>query len=364
MPPNVPDQSAATGRLSLPLDANAASVHPLVTVNRVPSVEFPSRRDGPPPSVVPHRPGMPTACPWEPHARGYVPGQPPVSQDAHGLSVGVSRSLLGPRPTPAKNVTIPRASRGHSPAHARPRTCSDQRKHPTDKPWAFPSGPADSLCSRVRAQRGVLPPRLRSPRPSSRGPPALDRNVCRNRARASRASISKTPDRVLLFTALFVAISPLRHDSSQVFNTNEVGCYLFVGRFLHRQSRLLAFLHSRLIRSSNQRSIVSWCRLHQRRIFQRAIHYLVEHRRVFGRWCRYRQGRKSPLSRALRRFEIVEASVFITITSTPRPKYAHTAKVVAQIAATAIMFRRESLAFIWLCLLATNESNYPAVTPQ
>ena len=126
-------------------------------------------RDGPPPSVVPQRPGMPTACPWEPHARCYVPGQPPVSQDAHGLPVGVSRSLLGPRPTPAQNVTIPRASRGHSPAHATPRTCSDQRKHPTDKPWAFPSGPAGSLCSRVRAQRGVLPPRQQSSRAAKKG---------------------------------------------------------------------------------------------------------------------------------------------------------------------------------------------------
>ncbi len=39
--------------------------------------------------------------------------------DAHGLPVGVSRSVLEPRAAPAKNVTIPRASRGHSPMLAK-----------------------------------------------------------------------------------------------------------------------------------------------------------------------------------------------------------------------------------------------------
>jgi len=63
---------------------------------------------------------MPTACPWEPHARCYLAGPVPISPDARGLPAGVSRSFLGPRLTPAKNVTIPRTSRGHSPALARP----------------------------------------------------------------------------------------------------------------------------------------------------------------------------------------------------------------------------------------------------
>ena len=105
---------------------------------------------------------MPTACPWEVHARCYrrralrarngcprlVRGRftlgaktpRPSSNgadahrlvrgcftfgatdaapsnngaDAHGLSVGGSRSMLGPRPRRAWNVTMPRASRGHS----------------------------------------------------------------------------------------------------------------------------------------------------------------------------------------------------------------------------------------------------------
>ena len=114
-------------------------------------------------------PKMPTACPWEFHVRCW--GQARLQH---------------------RDVTIPRASRGHSPAHARRASCSDQRKHPTDKPWAFPSGPADSLCSRVRAQRGVLPPRLRSSRPSSRGPPALDRR------RSEESKVPATISTVLL----------------------------------------------------------------------------------------------------------------------------------------------------------------------